>query len=232
MSLISPTTLLVAGSMMCTLSPALLVWRIRTLSAAAVGSVHSKIAEGSASHPRNATPLVMVIVLLKLSAQPGPSGLPTAAPSPLAEHPGLQGLPLRIVLRLPVFAAVVEEIASSVGCQYVDEQPARRVARRHPHANDLEVLARLLLVPRRGPRCERLQPPRRASDVTGDAASVPWPLGHEDRLHPRPEEIEVEARRRGRRRWLLGEEPRRHQKTRNDPGQSSAQHRSSLPSAR
>src|ERR1041384_3357941 len=129
---ITPTTLLVAGSMTCTLSPALLVWMIRTFllvpsPAALRHSVPRKIAATRATH-RRAVCLVIMIVSLSVGA------------ARLPHHPVAERLPFGIVLRREVLAAVVEEVATGIFCERMHEQLALQAAR-HGHApHDVEVL--------------------------------------------------------------------------------------------
>src|SRR6185503_1232953 len=105
---ITPTTLLVAGSMTCTLSPALLVWMMRTFllvpspsPAALRHSVPRKIAATRATHRRM---VCLVIMVVSLSVGAGR----------LSHHPVAECLPLRIVLRREVLATVVVEVAAGV----------------------------------------------------------------------------------------------------------------------
>src|SRR6185436_4842789 len=99
---ITPTTLLVAGSMMWTLSPALLVWMIRTLLPAAdAGSVNNAAAAAAATavpaRDRQDTSALIIINSSTASVR--------FVRLLAAEHEGLQRLPLGIVLRGEVFAA-------------------------------------------------------------------------------------------------------------------------------
>ena len=110
-----------------------------------------------------------------------------------AAHPRGQRLPLRIVLRQPVFAAVMERIAAGFFGQRMDQQAALpRIAGQDFRPHDLEVLARLLVGPGRRTGSERLQPQRRAAGVARDAAGVARPLGEENRLHARLEELVIQ----------------------------------------
>ena len=68
----------------------------------------------------------------------------------------------------------------------------------HPRADDVEVLPRGLIGPRRGVRAQGLQPHRRAFDVARRAAEhVAGPLRGEDGLDAGFVEPEVERRSRG-----------------------------------
>ena len=69
----------------------------------------------------------------------------------LAHHPRFQRLPFRIVLRAPVLAAVVIEIAAGLFRERMHQQPALHAARHDHPPHDVEVLARLLVGPRRAP---------------------------------------------------------------------------------
>src|SRR4051812_37832858 len=78
--------------------------------------------------------------------------------APPLEDPGLQGLPFRIVLRVPVLAAIVVEVAAGLLGQRVHEQPALGHAARHDHPlHSLEVLARVLVAPGCAARGQRLE---------------------------------------------------------------------------
>src|SRR6267142_6173942 len=127
----TPTTLLVAGSMTCTLSPALLVWRIRTFlppwSWAARPIVHTRIAAVIAT-PRRITCLFVMIVSLSVGA------------ARLSHHPVPERLPLGIVLRGEMLAPVVIEVAARNLGKRMDEQLAPQAARHHHAANHIEIL--------------------------------------------------------------------------------------------
>src|SRR5262245_25595134 len=130
---ITPTTLLVTGSMTWTLSPALLVWRIRTFlppwSWAARPIVHKKIAAVIAT-PRRINCLFVMIVSLSVGA------------ARLSHHPVPERLPLGIVLRGEVLTAVVVEVAARLLGERMHEQLAFQAARHHRHAqHGVEVLA-------------------------------------------------------------------------------------------
>src|SRR5262249_60096740 len=108
-------------------------------------------------------------------------------PPRLTDPPGLQDLPLRIVLRAPVLAAAVKEVAAGLLGQRMDQQHALHAAGHDDPLHRLEVLARLLVVPRGAALRQRLQPERRAGTVARDAAPMARTLGDEDRLHLRPD---------------------------------------------
>jgi len=57
-----------------------------------------------------------------------------------------------------VLASIVKEIAARLFGERMDEQPALQIARHRDAPDRLEVFPRLLVVPRRASRCERLQP--------------------------------------------------------------------------
>src|SRR6476660_7227506 len=127
----TPTTLLVAGSMTCTLSPALLVWMIRTFllvpsPAALRHSVPRKIAATRATH-RRIVCLFIIILSLSVGARR------------LSHHPVPECLPLRVVLRREVLAAVVKEIAARVLGERVDEQLALQAARHDDAPDHIEI---------------------------------------------------------------------------------------------
>src|SRR5947209_20592904 len=99
----------------------------------------------------------------------------------LAKHPRLQRPPLRVVLRAPVLAAAVVEIAAGLLGERVDEESALRHAARHHDAPDgFEILACVLVVPRGGAGRKRLQPQGRAGPVTCDASGMARTLGHKN----------------------------------------------------
>src|SRR6185369_10273166 len=130
---ITPTTLLVAGSITCTLSPALLVWMIRTFllspsPAALRHSVPRKIAATRATHRRTVC-VVIIIVSLSVGA------------ACRSHHPVPERLPLGIVLRGEVLAAVVVEVAARILGERMHEQLALQAASHHRHApHRVEVL--------------------------------------------------------------------------------------------
>src|SRR6266576_2856106 len=147
---ITPTTLLVAGSITCTLSPALLVWRIRTFllvpsPAALRHSVPRKIAATRATHRRIVSLFIMI-----LSLSVGAARLP--------HHPVAERHPFGIVLRREMLAAVVKEVAARVLGERMHEQLALQAARHdHGAAHGVEILPLLLVGPRRRAGIERLQ---------------------------------------------------------------------------
>ena len=116
-----------------------------------------------------------------------------------AHHPCLDRQPLGVVLRAPVLAAIVIEVATRRFGQRMDQQPALCASRYDQPPNGVEVLPRLLVGPGRLPGRQRLEPERRPGTVAGNAARVTRALGEKDRLNAGLEEVEVE-RRRGRRR--------------------------------
>src|SRR4249920_2123671 len=167
--LITPTTVLVAGSMMWTLSPALLVWMIRTLFCAPADVVHRAIPATTASHvPTRCVCLIGELLL------PG-----------FAQHPFLHDQPLRVVLRVPVLAAAVIEIAAGRLYQGMNQELALgHAAGYHESPDRFEVLARVLIVPARAAWRQRLQPHRRPRTVARNTARMPFALRQKDRLHP------------------------------------------------
>src|ERR1051325_2913123 len=103
---ITPTTLWVAGSMTCTLSPALFVWMIRTFllspSPAALRlSVPRKMAATTATHRR-----IVCLFIMIVSLSVGAARLP--------HHPVPERQPFGVVLRREVLAAVVIEVTARV----------------------------------------------------------------------------------------------------------------------
>src|SRR6187455_2981546 len=115
MSLISPTTLFVAGSMIWTLSPALLVWMILTLLCAESESVHIIIAPIARTKVRG-------IVVIALSFETGMLRLcANLYLFRLTHNPRPQHLPLRIVLRGPMLATAVKEVSAARLFECVDK---------------------------------------------------------------------------------------------------------------
>src|SRR5436190_19152847 len=103
---ITPTTLLVAGSITCTLSPALLVWMIRTFllspsPAALRHSVPRTIAATRATHRRAVCLFIMIVSLSVGAARP-------------SHYPVPERQPLGVVLRREVLAPVVIEVAARI----------------------------------------------------------------------------------------------------------------------
>src|SRR5258705_4250231 len=130
---ITPTTLFVAGSITWTLSPALLVWMIRTLLCwAAAGIVQRTIAATTARYRRS----VRMFVIVVNSSTP----LTTALRS-LSKHKGFQCLPLGIVLRAEMLAAIVEEVSASLFLERMEEKLALQEAGPGHPLDSLEVLA-------------------------------------------------------------------------------------------
>src|SRR2546425_320934 len=160
--------------MMWRLSPALLVWIIRTLFCAAREMVPSTIPATSMRHRRIGC--VLVIVATPSQSDALLQGLP--------KHPRLQCPPLVVVLRAPVLAAAVIEIAAGLFGERVNEESAlRHAARHHDPPDRFEILACVLVVPRRGAGRKRLQPQGRAGPVARDASGMARTLGQKNRLH-------------------------------------------------
>src|SRR5207237_9434642 len=79
-----------------------------------------------------------------------------------------EDLPLRIQKGIPVFAAAVIEIATTFGQKWVHQQPAlSQVEGNHARCDNLAVSPRLVLVPGRGARRQRLQAHRSHFYVAG-----------------------------------------------------------------
>src|SRR5580700_8226642 len=104
--------------------------------------------------------------------------------SSLRPHdPGLQCLPVRVILRGELLAAAVMAIASRSG-ERVLEYPAVLIAGHSHLLEQLEVLARLLLVPGRGAGRQRHQAERRVVDrMAHRAPRMAFTLFEEDRLY-------------------------------------------------
>src|SRR5262245_37045582 len=100
----TPTTLFVTGSMTWTLSPALLVWMIRTLPCAVNEIDAARHAAATARHERIAS-FFFIIVLQSCRFLSFDS---------LSQHECFQRLPLRVALRLPVLPPAVKEIAAGL----------------------------------------------------------------------------------------------------------------------
>src|SRR5262245_58564832 len=132
MPVISPTTLLVAGSISDTLSPALLVWMMRTLCCA-----ESDAANSTATTMAHRAIVRLVIIDSSkpagLQARPalthGPAGLKSKTRPTLSfpHYPCTHGLPLGIVLRGPVLAAAVVEVAAGRFVERVNQERTLRV---------------------------------------------------------------------------------------------------------
>ena len=112
----------------------------------------------------------------------------------LAEHPVLQDLPFRIVLRIEMFSAIVKEVAAGLFRQGMYQQRALQIARYHQPQGGREILARVLVVPGAVSRRKRLQSKYlrgSGAPVTSNAASVATTLGHKDRLYFSLEELKI-----------------------------------------
>src|SRR6185503_1931543 len=190
-------------SMTCTLSPALLVWMIRTFlppwSWAARPIVHTRIAAVIAT-PRRITCLFVMIVSLSVGA------------ARLSHDPVPECLPLGIVLRGEVLAAVVIEVAARVLGQRMNEQLALHATWHHDAAKHIEILPRLFVGPGRRPRVERLQAKRRTLAVARNTACVTRALLQEDRLDLRLEILVVQRGTGRRGRGPLANDARRQQR--------------------
>src|SRR6516165_4024680 len=235
--LISPTTLLVAGSMMLILSPAELVCRMRSCAAGAEkDTVHRKIPVKAARPPRSTW--LDVIVISHVRRHPPrrvPGGKSVQKTTlcvgayPCSEnryslfrdmrrrpllcgcsrYEFFQRLPGRVGLRGELLAAAMVGIAARLLRQRMLDQRALHVAgHRHP-LHQLEVLARLLLVPGGSSGRERHQVERRVVDrMAHDAAGVALALGQKDGLDLGLEEFVVELGARAGRRPLALRRPR------------------------
>src|SRR5258705_5707630 len=166
-----------------TLSPALLVWMIRTFLSCccALRHIGHRMIAARSARPRRSTRVLVMIVNLSI-------------PRGLSHYPGSQRLPLRIVLRGEVLAAVVIEVAARRFLERMREQLALHAARRDFPPDDVEVLARFFLRPRRRAGVERLQAHRCAGRVTDDAPGVAGALVEEDGLDLRLEKLVVQRR--------------------------------------
>src|SRR5215217_2786009 len=122
-----PTTLLVAGSIRWTLSPAELVWMIRTFCCAPSETAQSVVAAISVNPER----MTRVFVILR-----------TSLLRRLSHDPRLENLPLRVVLRREVLAAIVVEVAAGLLFERVNEQSALQAAGNYHAPNGSEVLLR------------------------------------------------------------------------------------------
>src|SRR6266567_1352349 len=171
--LISPTTLFVAGSMMWMLSPAEFVWMIRSFDSCAArkekDTVHRAIPARAARPPRNACLFVIFVILFSETSH-SPGGIHQETGPFIGRQVGYPPLlcllsqdkcfqcqPLRVLLRAELLAAAVMGIAASLLGKRMLEQWALQQARRGHPLDQLEVLARLLLVPGRAPGPERHQ---------------------------------------------------------------------------
>src|SRR6185436_3770970 len=122
----------------------------------------------------------------------------------VSPYPGGDDLPLRLVCGAELRASAMPLVAARLVSERVNQQAAcLRIAGNHLLADRLEILPRLLLVPRRVPGRQRLEAhggrsvalpgPQR---VAGVAASVTHASREEDRLHSRFEGLIVQSRRR------------------------------------
>src|SRR5262245_29869916 len=110
-----------------------------------------------------------------------------------AVDPCGERLPLRIVLRRPVFAAVVIWIAPGLFYQWVCQQFALGgIARRHAQSDDVEVLARVFFSPRGVPQHDRLQSHWSAASMTRNAARVTFTFRCQNGLYAGFEKLVVE----------------------------------------
>jgi hypothetical protein len=90
-------------------------------------------------------------------------------------------------------------IAAGAFRKRMPQQPAGfRISRHHTQPDHVEVLSRLLVIPRPTVRRQRLQLHRRAEGMARDAPSVARAFRREHGLDTRFEEFEVKGRRRGR----------------------------------
>src|SRR5579872_161771 len=105
MSLMTPNTLLLPGSMTVTSSPAALVWITRSL-----------FAPDSDTNNSGAARIITLRVFITLCSLA--LSLLFAAQF-FATYPGRERLPLGVTLRLPVFAARMERIAARLDRQRV-----------------------------------------------------------------------------------------------------------------
>src|ERR1051325_7394474 len=181
MFLISPTTVLVAGSIRATLSPALLVWTTRTLlPSAAVGPLAPRQTSTTGAAAERITP------------SPFPAEPPPA-------NPCGNRLPLGRRLRRELPPAAVKIVAARFFRERVHQQAALLRMPGHDVSTDrLEVPSRLFVVPRRGAGRQGLQVARpRGTAMTDVTASVAVAFFEEDRLYSGLEEFVVQRGRLG-----------------------------------
>src|ERR1019366_9554726 len=214
--LISPTTLLVSGSMMLTLSPAKFVWRTRSLDCCAArkedDTAHRATPAKSVRLPRNICLLVIFDSICStisfnrgvhqearsVPQQADPvSALANAGGPPLfrgcSRHECFQRLPVRILLRGELLAAAVMGIAAGLLSErMLDQRALQDSGRGHP-LDQLEILARLLFAPAHGAGRQRHQVERRVvGGMANNASRVASTLGEEDGLHLGLEEIVIQ----------------------------------------
>src|SRR4029453_5971524 len=121
--------------------------------------VHKKIAAVTATQ-RRITCLFVMIVSLSVGA------------ARLSHHPVPERLPLGIVLRGEVLAAVVIEVAARVLGKRMDQELAFDAAGHDDASQGFKVLPGLFVSPRGRARIERLQAERRALAVARNAARM------------------------------------------------------------
>src|SRR5437764_153955 len=116
-----------------------------------------------------------------------------------AANPRGERLPLGIVLRRPVFPALVPRRSARLGRKRIEEQDAPgRITRRHESRDAIEIAARLILGPHRRAWRQRLEVRARAARVARVAAgiAIAGSLREEDRFNPGLEDVVIELRRR------------------------------------
>ena len=143
----------------------------------------------------------------------------------LSEHERLQRLPLHVVLRGPVLASVVKEIAARLFGERVHRAAGssgcRRAATRWTATKFLRDSSSVQVVLPGESGCRRSGVPL---DMAGDASRVAGTLGQEDGLHLGLEELEIQRPRcGGGSRWLLAQQPSQHQ----GPGRNDCLHETS-----
>src|SRR5258706_4021300 len=155
--LISPTTLFVTGSMMWMLSPAELVWMIRSFGLGAASEEQSTeqrtIPPKTMRHTRNTC---LFVTFVTSSFLDKPSSKKTFARRQIrytrlfqrgSKHKCFQCQPFRVVLRVKVLASAMSGITASLLRERMSEQRALHAAGHNYPLDQLEVLARLLFVP-------------------------------------------------------------------------------------
>ena len=113
----------------------------------------------------------------------------------LSADPCCQNLKLRVVLRHPVFPAVVAGLPTCLFCERMDQKFAFQwISSNHPRPHNLEIFAGFFFVPHCGAGRERLKAHGCSGRVTGHAARVAVPLRQKNGLDLRFEVLEVEGR--------------------------------------
>jgi hypothetical protein len=98
-----------------------------------------------------------------------------------------------------MLSAIVTRISTGLLRQGVSQQLAlQRIASNNSGPDDIEILARVFIVPGSAARGKRLQTHRRSRSVARNTPRMTYTFGGEDRLDMRFEIFKIQRRRRGR----------------------------------